>query len=46
MQGVLIVSQNPRREVGRRLDVTFVDDIFEVVESQTFVYVCLCLTDW
>ncbi len=30
MQGVLMVSKNPHRKVGIRLDVTFADEIFEI----------------
>ncbi len=43
LPGVLIVSQNPRREVGGRLDATFAEEIFEIVETQTFVAL---LTNW
>ncbi len=32
--GVLIFCKNPRRKVGRCLDVTFTDEICEVGETQ------------
>ncbi len=32
---MLIVYKIPRRKVGGRLDVTFVDEICEVAETQT-----------
>ncbi len=35
MQGVLVVSKNPRHEVGGRLDLTFAEELFEIAEAQT-----------
>ncbi len=35
MQGVLTVSKNPLCKVGRRLDMTFADEICEVAETKT-----------
>ncbi len=32
-RSVMIVSKNPRRKVGGRLDVTFADEIREVAET-------------
>ncbi len=28
-----MISKNPRRKVGGRLDVTFADEVFEVAET-------------
>ncbi len=30
-----MVYKTPRREVGRRLDVTFADEIYAIAETQT-----------
>ncbi len=30
-----MTSKNPRRKVGRRLDVTFADEVYEVAGTQT-----------
>ncbi len=35
MQGVLTVSKNPICKVGGRLDMTFADEICEMVEIKT-----------
>ncbi len=35
MQGVLILSKNPRCTIGGRLDVTFADEICDVAETKT-----------
>ncbi len=32
---VLRISKNPRREVSKRLDVTFADENYEIDETQT-----------
>ncbi len=35
MQGVLIVSKNPRSKIRERLGLSFTDEVFEMVKAQT-----------